>query len=99
MVPLPRLRVLGQQQAQASALPRPSAALLPVGLVSQRASFSSQSASSASPPAGPREPGWAGAAAEQLRLPPPGAPTPSAAGSRSARASQKTRYRAGLRAD
>src|SRR5262249_60341814 len=45
MVLLPRLRAPGQQQAQA--------------LVSQRASFSSQSASSASPPAGPREPGWA----------------------------------------
>ena len=45
--------------AQTSALPRPPAAMLPVGLVSQLASFSSQSASSASPPAGPREPGWA----------------------------------------
>src|SRR5262245_13909113 len=45
MVLLARLRAPGQQQAQA--------------LVSQRASFSSQSASSASPPAGPREPGWA----------------------------------------
>src|SRR5215471_13819686 len=40
MVPLPRLRAPGQQQAQASALPRPPAAMLPVGLVSQRASFS-----------------------------------------------------------
>jgi hypothetical protein len=45
MVPPPRLKAPGQQQAQAS--------------VSQQASFSSQSASSASPPAGPREPGWA----------------------------------------
>src|SRR5215831_9334233 len=85
MVLLPRLRAPGQQQAQA--------------LVSQRASFSSQSASSASPPAGPREPGWARAAAEQLRPPPPDAPTPSAAGSPLARASRKTRYQAGLRAD
>ena len=39
------------------------------------------------------------AATEQLGPPPPDAPTPSAAGSRSARASRKTRYRAGLRAD
>jgi len=85
MVPLPRLRAPGQQQAQAS--------------VSQRASFSSQSASSASPPAGPREPGWAWAWAEQLRPPPPDAPTPSATGSPLARASRKTRYQAGLRAD
>src|SRR5215472_4330396 len=45
MVPLPRPRAPGQQQAQDG--------------VSQLASFSSQSASSASPPAGPHEPGWA----------------------------------------
>src|SRR5207249_2913514 len=31
VVPLPRLRAPGQQQAQASALPRPPAAMLPVG--------------------------------------------------------------------
>jgi hypothetical protein len=37
-MPLPRLRALGQQQAQASALPRPPAAMLPAGRLLQRAS-------------------------------------------------------------
>src|SRR5262249_34906477 len=71
------------------------------GALPPRASFSSQLASLAVPlPAGPHEPGWArGVAQRQLRLPPPDVPTRSAAGSRSAQASRRIRYRAGPRAD
>src|SRR5262249_28951936 len=66
-----------------------------------RASFSSQLASLAVPlPAGPHEPGWArGVAQRQLGFPPPDVPTRFAAGSRSAQASRRIRYRAGPRAD
>ena len=87
------MRTPGQEQAQPLVrapalpllLPRPPAAMLPGGPLLQRASFSSEPASSAGPPpAGPREPGWARAAARHLRHQPPDAPIRSAAGSRSA---------------
>ena len=102
--PPPELRAREQEQAQAlvqaSALPRPPARMPPDGPLPQRASFSSQPASSeGSPAAASLEPDWARAAAQRLRPPPPDAPTRSAAGSRSAQASRITRYRAGPRAD
>jgi hypothetical protein len=103
--PPPGLRAPGREQAlvRASALPlallRPPAAMLPDRPPPQRASFSSPPASLAPPLAGSREPGWVRAAARQSRPPPPDAPTRSAAGSRSAQASRRTRYRAGPRAD
>jgi hypothetical protein len=82
MVPSP----LGMVRAPALPLllPRPAAMLLG-GPLLQRASVSSEPASSAGPPpAGPREPGWARAAARHLRHQPPDAPIRSVAGSRSA---------------
>src|SRR5262249_52349100 len=67
-----------QGRAQASALLRPWALL--DGPLPPRASFSSQPASLAVPlPAGPRERGLAQCVEQQLRPPPPDAPTRSAA--------------------
>src|SRR5262249_21839226 len=91
-----QVQVSGQSSARAQAPPRPWGAVPPGGPLPRRVSFSSQPAFSAVPPAAsPREPGLAPAGA---RPPPPGAPTRSAADSRSAQALRRTRCRAGPKA-